>query len=179
MDGNRNIIDEVKKSMDLKTSQGFTKGISSDHISRFLRSLVQEYKAMGRDVKYLWKRMEGNRDGLNKGFSGKHVERISKRKQGNFIIFGKAARKNELRARMIKQLKDTRSQRKKFAVYGSKAQGQSRADHALSICAGKDGKVMYDNAFLNVEKKFSVETLALYMADVCYCYVFDIYEEVK
>ena len=51
---------------------------------------------------------------------------------------------------MIKQLKDTRSQRKKFTVYGSKAQGQSQADHALGICAGKDGKVMYDNAFLNV-----------------------------
>ena len=107
--------------------------------------------------------MEGNRDGLNNGFSGKHVERISKRKRGNFIMFGKAARKNASRARMIKQLKDTRSQRKKFAVYGSKAQGQSRADHALSICAGEDGKVMYDNAFLNVEKKFSIETLALYM----------------
>ena len=43
---------------------------------------------------------------------------------------------------MIKQLKDTRSQRKKFAVYGSKAQGQSRADHALSICAGEYGKVV-------------------------------------
>jgi hypothetical protein len=118
---------------------------------------------MGRDVKYLWKRMEGSRDGLNKGFSGKHVERLSKRKQGNFIIFGKAAKKNESRARMIKQLKDTRSQRNKFAVYGSKAQGQSQADQALSICAGKDGKVMYDNAFLNVEKKFSVETLALFI----------------
>ena len=116
---------------------------------------------MVRDVKYVWKRMEGSRDGLNKGFSGKHVERISKRKQGNFIIFGKAARKNESRSRMIKQLKDTRSQRKKCEVYGSKAQGQSRAVHALSICAGTDGKVMYDNAFLNVEKKFSVETLAL------------------
>ena len=119
------------------------------------------------------------RDGLNKGFSGKHVERLSKRKQGNFIIFGKAARNNELRSRMIKQLKETRSQRKKFEVYGSKAKGQSQADHALSICAGTDGNVMYDNAFMNVEKKFSVETLALYMADVCYCYVFDIYEDVK
>jgi hypothetical protein len=123
--------------------------------------------------------MEGSRDGLNKGFSGKHAERISKRKQGNFIIFGKAARKNESRSRMIKQLKDTRSQRKKFAVYGSKAQGQIRADHALSICAGKDGKVMYDNAFLNVEKKFKVETLALYMADISYCYIFDIFGDVK
>ena len=108
---------------------------------------------MVRDVKYVWKRMEGSRDGLNKGFSGKHVERLSKRKQGNFIIFGKAARKNELRSRMIKQLKKTRSQWKKVKVYSSKAKGQSQADHALSICAGTDGKVMYDNAFMNVEKK--------------------------
>ena len=179
MDGKRNIIDEVKKSMNLKTSQGFTKGISSDHMSQFLRSLVKEYKEMGRNVKYLWKKMEGSRDGQKKGFSGKHVERVAKRKQGKFIIFGKAARANAVRARMIKQLTGTKSESKKFAVYGGKAQGQKRADHALSIRVGEDGKVMYDNAFLNGEKKFSVETLALYMEDVCYCYVFDIYEDVK
>ena len=70
MDGKRNIINEVKKSMNLKTSQGFTKGISSDHVSQFLRSLVKEYKEMGRNVKYLWKKMEGSRDGQKKGFSG-------------------------------------------------------------------------------------------------------------
>jgi hypothetical protein len=179
MDGERNIIDEVKKSMNLKTSQGFTKGISSDNISQFLRTLVKEYKDMGRNVKYVWKRMEGSRDGQKKGFSGKHVERVANLKHGKFIIFGKAARANELRSRMMKQLTSTKSQRKKFEVCGSKAQGQKRADHALSIFVGEDGKVMYDNAFLNVEKKFSVETLALYMEDVCYCYVFDIYEDVK
>lgn len=179
MDGTRNIVDEMKKSMELKTSQGFTKGISCDNISRFLRNLVKEYKVMGRNVSYLWKRLEGSRDGQNNGFSGRHVERVARRKQGNFIIFGKAAKANVPRDRMIKQLKSTSSERKKFEVYGSKAQGLKRADHALSICTGEDGKVMYDNAFMNVEKKFSVETLALYMEDVCYCYVFDIYEDVK
>ena len=48
MDGTRNIIDEVKKSMGLKTSQGFTKGISSHDISKFLRELTKEYSALGR-----------------------------------------------------------------------------------------------------------------------------------
>jgi hypothetical protein len=149
MDSERNIIDEVKKSMKLKTSQGFTKGISSDNISQFLRTLVKEYKDMGRNVKYAWKRMEGTRDGQKKGFSGKHVERVANRKHGKFIIFGKAnssyIRANELRSRMMKQLTSTKSQRKKFEVYGGKAQGQKRADHALSICVGEDGKV-YDKS---------------------------------
>ena len=84
-----------------------------------------------------------------------------KAKAGKFhYIFGKAARNNPLRARMIKQLKETRSQRKKFEVYGSKAQGQSQADHALSICAGKDGNVMY-NANVSILNFFSTFKKAL------------------
>ena len=82
---------------------------------------------------YKWKRIEGSRDGLNNGFSGKHVERMLKHKGGKFIIFGKAARANAPRALMIKNIKKENSQRKKFEVYGSKARGLSRANHALSI----------------------------------------------
>ena len=48
------------------------------------------------------------------------------------------------------------------------------ADHALSICVGNEGKFTYDNEFLNVKKAFKIETLALYMRDICYGYVFDI-----
>ena len=95
------------------------------------------------------------------------------------IMFLCMSRKGKCATRKNDQATEegTRNQRKKFEVYGSKAQGQKRADHALSICLGEDGKVMHDN--LNVEKKFSVETLALYMEDVCYCYIFDINEDVK
>ena len=178
MDGSRNIVNEMKKSMNLLETQGFRNGISSEDISRFLRKLVEEYRLLGRDVRYKWKRIEGSRDGQSNGFSGKHVERILRHKGGKFILFGKAARANAVRALMIRNLKKVKSERKKFEVYGSKALGQSRADHAMSICVGSEGKFMYDNKFVNVEKKFSVETLALHMADICYCYVFDISESV-
>ena len=46
---------------------------------------------------------------------------------------------------MIKNIKKESSQRKKFEVYGSKARGLSRANHALSICVGSDGKVIYES----------------------------------
>ena len=115
----------MKKSMNLAESRGFTKGISSDNVSRFLRDLVEEYGAMGRNVTYKWKRIEGSRDGLNNGFSGKHVERILKRKGGKFIIFGKVARANAVRSLMIRNIKKESSQRKKIEVYGSKARGLS------------------------------------------------------
>ena len=145
---------------------------------------MQRWSSFGKnlpeqEIQSFFKKIVTSKNMLNLIIPGKRVERVAKRKQGKFIIFGKAARANALRAKMIKKLTGTKSESKKFAVYGGKAQGQKRADHALSIRVGEDGKVMYDNAFLNVEKKFSVETLALYMEDVCYCYVFDIYEDVK
>ena len=59
---------------------------------------------------------------------------------------------------MIRNIKKESSQRKKFEVYGSKARGLSRANHALSISVGGDGKVNYDNKFMNVKKEFSVKT---------------------
>ena len=148
----------MKKSMNLAESRGFTKGISSDNVSRFLLELMKEYTVMGRNVTYKWKRIEGSRDGLNNGFSGKHVERILKHKGGKFIIFGKAAKANAVRSLMIRNIKKESSQRKKFEVYGSKARGLSRANHALSISVGGDGKVNYDNKFMNVKKEFSVKT---------------------
>ena len=42
----KNIVDGVKKSMGLKTTHGFTKGISSHDICKFLRELKKEYKAL-------------------------------------------------------------------------------------------------------------------------------------
>ena len=79
----------------------------------------------------------------------------------------------------MRQLGSVASENAKFAVYGKKANGGGVADHALSIRVGDEGKFMYDNAFLNVRKAFKVETLALYMKDICYGYVFDIGEFVK
>jgi hypothetical protein len=103
-----------------------------------------------------------------------HVQRVIRRKQGNFTIFGQAAWNNVPRAVMMRQLGSVEGQNAKFAVYGKKANGM-----ALSICVGDEGKFMYDNAFLNVRKAFRVETLALYMRDICYGFVFDIGECVK
>lgn len=124
MDGTQTIVKAVKKSMNLAESRGSTYGISSQDISKFLRDLVKQYKAIGRNVIFKWKKLEGSRDGRNNGFSGKHVERIVRHKEGKFILFGKAARANVLRALTIRKLKKETSQKKKFEVYGTTTQGQ-------------------------------------------------------
>ena len=121
--------------------------------------------------------MEGSRDKKLKGYSGIHVQRIVRRKQGDFILYGQSAWNNVPRAVMLKQLGKTEGQKAKYTVYGKKANGETVADHASSICVGNEGKYMYDNAFLNVRKAFKIETLALYMRDICYGYLFDICEE--
>jgi hypothetical protein len=69
--------------MGLKISQGFTKGLSSHDICKFLRELTKKYRALGRNVSYKWKKLEGSRDKKLKGFSGIHVQRVVKRKQGD------------------------------------------------------------------------------------------------
>ena len=52
MGGKLSFVDEVKKSMGLLVTQGFSRGISSDDISKYLRSLVAQYKAAGKNVQY-------------------------------------------------------------------------------------------------------------------------------
>ena len=61
----------IKESMKMKPNQKFTKGISSDDISRFQK---KEYAQLGRNVKVTWRKMQGSRKGEFKHFSGKHVE---------------------------------------------------------------------------------------------------------
>jgi hypothetical protein len=176
MDGTRNIVTEVKKSMGLQPTQGFTRGISSEDIYKFLRSLVKEYKDLGREIKYVWRKMEGSRGGDHIGFSGVHVQRITKRTAGNYILFGKGARNNAPRAALIKRVGKFKGQTRKYIEYGETAQGLKRADHAVSIHVGECGQMFYDNAFLNIAKPFCLETLMLYMEDICYCFVCDIFE---
>lgn len=67
---------------------------------------------------------------------------------------------------------DTNAQ---FALFGKRANGMKRADHAVSIRVADDGVFMFDNAF-EKKKEFSVAVLADQMEDISYCCAFDIYE---
>jgi hypothetical protein len=104
MNGKYDFVGKMKGSMGLLPTQGFTRGVSSDNILKFLRELKRDYTKAGRDIKYVWKRMEGNRDGRKRGFSGKHVERIARRDSGVYILFGRCALNNAPRAQMAKRL---------------------------------------------------------------------------
>ena len=178
MGGKLSFVDEVKKSMGLLVTQGFSRGISSDDISKYLRSLVAQYKAAGKNVQYTWKRMEGSRKDANRGFNGSHVRRVMKRKAGTFVLFGKSAWNNEPRKRMMRWLshKDM-TEAKRYKIYAGKACGTRRADHAVSIKIGVEGRCLYDNAFnINKKKMFSVAALAYQMEDINNCYVFSIFK---
>ena len=65
---------------------------------------------------------------------------------------------------------DTNAQ---FALFGMRANGMKRADHAVSIRVADDGVFMFDNAF---EKKKEFRWKTDQMEDISYCCAFDIYE---
>ena len=177
MDGKWNFIDAMKKSMGMQKTQRFAKGIRGDDIARYLHKLKQAYKDQGRMLKYTWKKVEGNRNVDKKQFSGKHVERIGKRKTGRYILFGKAAWKNPPHVAFMKRMRKQENEKDKFKIFGKRANGAKRADHAVSIRIDVDGKFLYDNAFKKTRKEFCVDVLANQMEDISYCFVFDISEE--
>ena len=176
MNGKMNFVDEVKTSMGLLLTRGFGKGISGDDIANYLRRLVAQYEAEGKMVKYTWKKIEGNRKVGERGFNGSHVKRVMKRKSGTYVLFGKAAWNNKPRAQMMKWLspKDM-TESKRYRIYAAKASGTRKADHAVSIKIGDEGKHLYDNKLTTNKKKvFCVAALALSMEDISNCYVFHI-----
>ena len=176
MNGEKNFVDEVKTSMGLVLTRGFTKGISGDDIANYLRRLVAQYKEAGKIVKYTWKKIEGSRKGGERGFNGSHVKRVMKRKSGTYVLFGKAAWNNKPRAQMMKWLSPKKmTESKRYRIYATKADGTRRADHAVSIKIGDEGKHLYDNKFTTNKKKiFCAAALALSMEDISNCYVFNI-----
>ena len=64
-------------------------------------------------------------------------------------------------------------QLKIFARY---AKGRSSANHAVSISVVDSVRYLYDNAFAKIKKVFSIEALAYQMANISYCFTFDICE---
>ena len=178
MNGEREFVPSIKESMKMKPNQKFNKGISSNDISRFLLSLKKEYAVMGRNVKVTWRKMQGSRKGEFKHFSGRHVERVVKGKSKTVILFGKAKWNNQLHTDFMKRMRRAKDDPKlQFELFGKRAKGMKTADHAVSIRVGDDGVFMFDNAFENKRKEFSVAILADQMEDICYCCAFDISEE--
>lgn len=177
MDGKLEFVSSLKESMQMKPKQRFTKGVSSDDISKFLLSLKKKYRALGRNVGFTWKKMQGSRKAEFKQFSGKHVERVVNGKPKTVILFGKAKWNNTVHKEFMRKMRKLKDTRKQFALFGKRASGMKTADHAVSIRVGDDGVFMYDNAFENIRKEFSVEILADKMEDICYCCAFDIYED--
>ena len=78
-------------------------GIGSDD-SKYLLSLMTDYRAAGKKVQYRWKRMKGSRRGTSKGSNKSHVKRVMKRKAATFLPCGKSAWNNLPRAGMIRWL---------------------------------------------------------------------------
>lgn len=58
-----------------------------------------------------------------------------------------------------------------------KATGYSRHDHAVSIRSDESGVRLLDNACAAGSVEFTVENLADKMADLTYCFYFDLYKK--
>ena len=175
MDGKYNFVNRMKELMGLLPMQGFTRGVSSDNISKYLRDLKMEYTKAVKDIKYAWKRMEGNRDGKKRGFNGKHVESIVRRNTGVYILFGRCTMNNASRPKMSRRLSGLRAS-EQLNIYARYAKGRSSANHAVSAIVVDGVRYLYDNAFTKIKKVFSIEALAYQMADISYCFTFDICE---
>jgi hypothetical protein len=172
-----NFVSEMKKVMLLEPSQKFVKGISSYDILMFLQSVRRDYKVLGKELGFLWKKVGRNHTAKRRGFYGKSIENSLLPKEGRYVLFGKAKWNSAAHKQFIKMLKKQVTEKQRFMVYGKKANGSKRADHAVGLWVGKEGKnFLYDNAMTNGEQEFSVQNVADKMADISQCYVLDIWE---
>ena len=177
MNGERDFVEEMKKVMMLSPTQKFVKGISSYDILMFLQALKREYKAKGRAISFVWKKVGRNHTAKRRGFYGKSVESRLLPHAGRYVLFGKAKWNSAAHMQFMKVLKKQATEKQRFIVYGNKANESKRADHAVGLWVGKDGKnYLYDNAMTNGVQEFSVQNVADKMADISQCYVLDICE---
>jgi hypothetical protein len=177
MNGERDLILELKKSMQMLPTQKFVRGIGSKDINVFLHELTREYKSLGRVVNFVWKKIGTNRSETRKGFHGKSIEKIILT-EGKYVLFGKAKWNNEDHKSFMKRLKKVEDEKTRFRIFGKRADGKKTADHAVGILVDSYGTFLYDNAMKNGRKTFSVETIADKMCDINNCYVFDLFEVV-
>ena len=177
MNGERDLIVELKKSMQMLPSQKFIKGIGSKDISVFLHELTRGYKSLGRVVNFKWKKMGTNRSVKRRGFCGKSLENLIVQ-DGRYVLFGKAKWNNDSHKMFMKRLKKEEDEAARFKMFGKRADGRKTADHAVGILVEKDAIWLYDNAMKAGRKIFSVENIADKMCDINNCYVFDLWEVV-
>ena len=173
----RDFILEMKKSKKLLPTQGFTKGISSYDINYFLHTLIKEYKALGRNVKFTWLKVGRNKSRKHRGFTGGSIEKLVLSRKGQYVLFGRAKINNSAHTAFIRKLAQGKTEKHRFLMYANKARGKLSANHAIGIAVDdKLNPLYYDNACLKKPPKFEVLVLARKMTDITNCFVFNIFE---
>jgi hypothetical protein len=154
-------------------------GVTPMDIQRMLMKVVEEHRARGRNVGYIWKRV-GLRRCSGKGWDVGSMKKTVLNKVGKkFVMLGKTMWVNEAHKAKMRKLKDL-SEKDICEVWGnmSSAWGLSKVDHAVAVRieAKEDASRLVDNGCTEGMKLFSMTNLALRMTDLCACFEFDLYD---
>ena len=174
MDGALGFVESFKKTMLINPSQRITKGISLI-VNTYLRWLRSIYKSLGRDMTFVWKRVQKVDSKSNRAFNGASVYKLLPGAMGQYVLFGKAKWNNDLHRKQLKWLRGLTNERSRFIVYRMTANGRKVADHAVGLSITDTSvHLLYDNSMRNISVNFNAEALASKMSEVSLCYIFDI-----
>ena len=101
MDGALGFVESFKKTMLINPSQRITKGISLI-VNTYLRWLRSIYKSLGRDMTFVWKRVQKVDSKSNRAFNGASVYKLLPGAMGQYVLFGKAKWNNDLHRKQLK-----------------------------------------------------------------------------
>lgn len=175
MNGKLGFVESFKETMQLTVSQRITKGISSMDVNCYLRWLRSTYKSTGREMTFVWKRVQKVDSKSRRSFDGSSVYKLLSGGRGQYVLFGKAKWNNDLHRRQLKRLRSLSDERSRFILYGLSSKGRKVADHAVGLTINDTSDhLLYDNSMRNISVNFNAEALASKMSDVSSCYIFDV-----
>ena len=172
MDGALGFVESLKNTMLINPSQRITKGISSLNVNIYLRWLRSIYKSTGRDMTFVWKRVQKVDSKSKRVFNGASVYKLLKGAVGQYVLFGKAKWNNDLHRKRLKRLRSLTNERSRFIVYGLTANGRKVPDLAVGLSITDTSvHLLYDYSMRNIFVNFNAEALASKMSDVSSCYL--------
>lgn len=165
----------LKQAMEVAAEDKLHYGVSARNIQAMLKLIVRMHRDEGRNVQYVWRRVNRNHATKGKGWSGKNCSSTFKN-AGKYIIIGKTKREDDSHKARVKRVRVAESESERLETFASYAKGEKRADHAIAIDVNKDGQgVIFDNGCSL--KECNILNLASRMEDVKTCYMLDLYYE--
>jgi hypothetical protein len=168
--------DVYKNSIAVDVTSKLHYGASSHDAMNFLKHVCVQNRKVGRKLKFEFRRVIGRVD-KDRCWCVKSLIKTVLANKGIYILFGKSKLKNAEHKALLKRIGKAEGVEDKVETYSKKATGFSRHDHAVSIRSDENGVRLFDNACTAGSVEFTVENLADKMADLTYCFFFDLYKK--